>query len=177
MYDELVKRLRAVADGGREEKCDGCPYEEDYPCCVDCLDKMHKEAADAIEELQKCLDGVEADNDSLCATIAELERDLKRSKEYEAFWEKEANEALKKFQTTVASIPRWIPVTERLPEEYVNVLCYYEYYRYGEYNCMFRTIDRGYYGNGIWGGEAGQGHKNKVLAWMPLPSTEGLDEA
>ena len=31
MYEELVKRLRAVAGGGREEKCDGCPYEEDYP--------------------------------------------------------------------------------------------------------------------------------------------------
>lgn len=65
--------------------------------------------------------------------------------------------------------PRWIPVTERLPEEYTDVLCYYEYFRYGDYNCMFRTIDRGYFGNGIWGGEAGQGHKNKVLAWMPLP--------
>ena len=67
------------------------------------------------------------------------------------------------------SKPRWIPVTERLPEEYKDVLCYYEYFRYGDFNCMFRTIDRGYYGNGIWGGEAGQGHKNKVLAWMPLP--------
>ena len=65
--------------------------------------------------------------------------------------------------------PQWIPVTERLPEEYKDVLCYYEYFRYGDYNCMFRTIDRGYYGNGRWGGEAGQGHKNKVLAWMPLP--------
>ena len=64
---------------------------------------------------------------------------------------------------------KWIPVTERLPEEYKNVLCYYEYFRYGDFNCMFRTIDRGYYGDGIWGGEAGQGHKNKVLAWMPLP--------
>jgi len=63
----------------------------------------------------------------------------------------------------------WIPVTERLPEEYKDVLCYYEYFRYGDYNCVFRTIDRGYYGNGRWGGEAGQGHKNKVLAWMPLP--------
>lgn len=63
----------------------------------------------------------------------------------------------------------WIPVTERLPEEYKDVLCYYEYFRFGEYNCMFRTIDRGYYGNGRWGGEAGQGIRNKVLAWMPLP--------
>lgn len=53
MYDDLVKRLRAVAGGGREEKCDGCPCEEDYPCCVDCLDKLHKQAADAIEELSK----------------------------------------------------------------------------------------------------------------------------
>lgn len=52
MYEELIKRLRASVDG-RYEKCDGCPYEEDYPCCVDCLDKMHKQAADAIEELSK----------------------------------------------------------------------------------------------------------------------------
>ena len=53
MYDELVKRLRALAGGGREEKCDGCPYDEDYPRCVDCLDKLHKQAADAIEALSK----------------------------------------------------------------------------------------------------------------------------
>ena len=49
--------------------------------------------------------------------IEQLTADLERSKEWETFWEKEANEALKKFQTTVASIPRWIPVTERLPED------------------------------------------------------------
>ena len=53
MYEELIKRLRAVVDGGREEKCDGCPYEEDYPCCVDCLDTLHKQAADAIEVLEE----------------------------------------------------------------------------------------------------------------------------
>ena len=101
--------------------------------------------------------------------IEQLEKELDRAKEWASFWEKEANEALKKFQVAVASKPRWIPVTERLPEEFTDVLCYYEYFRYGDYNCMFRTIDRGYFGNGIWGGEAGQGHKNKVLAWMPLP--------
>lgn len=44
--------------------------------------------------------------------IEELQKDLERSKEYEAFWQKEATEALKKFQVAVASKPRWIPVTE-----------------------------------------------------------------
>ena len=53
MYEELVKRMRAVTDGSHEDKCDGCPYDEDYPCCVDCLDTMLKQAADAIEELSK----------------------------------------------------------------------------------------------------------------------------
>lgn len=72
--------------------------------------KTMQEAADAIEELQK---------------------DLERSKEYETFWEKEANEALKKFKVAVASKPRWIPVTEQLPEEYVNVLCYSRNKQYG----------------------------------------------
>ena len=56
MYEELVKRLRAVTDGSHEDKCDGCPYDEDYPCCVDCLDTMLKQAADAIEELSKRID-------------------------------------------------------------------------------------------------------------------------
>lgn len=57
MYEELVKRLRET------------------PIDMRCA-KVMREAADAIEELQK---------------------DLERSKEYETFWEKEANEALKKF--------------------------------------------------------------------------------
>lgn len=51
MYEELVKRLRAVANADHADRCDGCPYDEDYPCCVDCLDTMLKQAADAIEEL------------------------------------------------------------------------------------------------------------------------------
>ncbi len=99
---------------------------------------------------------VEAEEDKDGESIMDIGKDLQRA--YDDGYEQGKQDAVK-----------WIHVTERLPEEYKDVLCYYEYFRYGDFNCMFRTIDRGYYGNGIWGGEAGQGHKNKVLAWMPLP--------
>ena len=70
MYEELEMRLRAVAGGSREEKCDGCQYEEDYPCCVDCLDKLHKQAADAIEELQRQIDAwVEPERKALIKSL------------------------------------------------------------------------------------------------------------
>lgn len=65
---------------------------------------------------------------------------------------------------------KWIPVTERLPEPGVYVLCWYEYFRFGSYNRMYRTYGLGYYfRDGMWGGEVSNGHQTKVLAWMPLP--------
>lgn len=33
----------------------------------------------------------------------------------------------------------WIPVTEGLPEELETVLVWFEYYRYGNFNCMYQT--------------------------------------
>lgn len=59
MYDELVERLHkriALATAGS-------PLQDDL-----------REAADAIEEMQKCLDGVCADNDSLCKQLDELSK-------------------------------------------------------------------------------------------------------
>ena len=95
MYEDLAKRLRDVAGGGREEKCDSCPYAEEYPCCVDCLEKLHKQAADAIEELSMKLHGDEA-------AIAGMKREIERM--------------------VVADKPRWISVQERLPEENTRVI-------------------------------------------------------
>lgn len=72
-------------------------------CEFDFVHKYMHDAADAIEELQK---------------------DLERSKDFEAFWQHEAEEALKKFQVAISNKPRWIPVTERLPEDGTEVLAF-----------------------------------------------------
>ena len=89
MYEELVTDIRYCVSG--DKPCGECKHIEELCCDNTLLEK----AADAIEQLQK---------------------DLERSKEYEAFWEKEATEALRRFQVAIASKPRWIPVTERLPD-------------------------------------------------------------
>ena len=75
----------------------------------------------------------------------------------------------KEIEKLRGQLPRWIPVEERLPENGVNVLCWYEYFRYGDFNAMFATYDIGYQFHGNWGGEVANGRNAKVLAWMPLP--------
>ena len=71
---------------------------------------------------------------------------------------------------------KWISAEKELPIDGQEVLCWYEYYRYGEYNRMFQTFGIGYqYNNGNWGGEVATGQKAKVLAWMPLPDAPKMD--
>lgn len=63
----------------------------------------------------------------------------------------------------------WVNVKDRLPPDGDDVLCWYEYWRYGQYNCMYRKYGIGYQFNGNWGGEVANGRNAKVLYWMPLP--------
>lgn len=63
----------------------------------------------------------------------------------------------------------WTSVKDGLPPDGDDVLCYYEYFRYGEYNRMVRAYGIGYQYNGYWGGEVANGHNTRVLAWMSLP--------
>lgn len=71
---------------------------------------------------------------------------------------------------TVEVIPTtWTLADEALPQNGEDVLCWYEYFRFGKYNRMYQTFGIGYQFNGNWGGEVAQGQKAKVLAWIPLP--------
>nr|DAM92276.1 MAG TPA: Protein of unknown function (DUF551) [Caudoviricetes sp.] len=64
---------------------------------------------------------------------------------------------------------RWIPCSERLPKDGQDVLCWYQYFRYGNYNRLWQTYGIGFQYNGNWGGEVSTGRDTKVLFWMPLP--------
>lgn len=70
--------------------------------------------------------------------------------------------------TNVPTKDGWIPVEEGLPEEWQKVLVWYEYFRYGEYNCMFGTYGIGWQLDGHWSGDV-SGTRARCIAWQPLP--------
>lgn len=66
----------------------------------------------------------------------------------------------------------WIPCSERMPEENVDVLVWFEYNRYGDYNRLFKTIGISYVFNGRWSGfvNGSSGWTQlRIIAWQPLP--------
>lgn len=67
------------------------------------------------------------------------------------------------------SVPQWISFKDRLPEDGENVLIWYEYFRYGSYNRMYKTYEIAYQYGGFWSGVNSLGQKARVFAWMPLP--------
>lgn len=62
----------------------------------------------------------------------------------------------------------WIPVEDWLPEDGEEVLVWYEYFRYGDYNRMFQTYGIGYQFHEHWSGDV-SGTNARCIAWQPLP--------
>ena len=93
MYEELINLLRRCG----KQKCKNCEYEHE----LGCVTKMNEKAADAIEHMQK--------------TILRLENELGV---YDDLPMVDQSMALSKTEKTT----RWIPVTERLPRMWEEVM-------------------------------------------------------
>ena len=145
MYDELVKRLRESV-GNRDEKCDCCPYEEDYPCCVDCLDKMHREAANAIEELRQIASHYEEESKGWWLAACDFKEERERLRE---------------------AMPRWIPVTEPPKEDGKYITLFADGFVCENHYMVFTKDDMHPEGGKWYHNEASLGG---VTHWMPIPT-------
>ena len=108
-----------------------------------CWTDLMYEAADAIEGLQKALDAV---NDA-------------HNEGYDVgYWAGRRGYE-----------PKWIPVTERLPKEFHDVLCYTDSYD------MFIATYYGLDGDGepMFDDNNGDYWEGNVIYWMPLPELPG----
>lgn len=136
MFDELVKRLREDAEWAEANE---------WETPITLSDNLYQ-AADAIEKLQKLLDGVSADNDSLCKQLDDMN---------------EANIAL------YGALPKWIPVTEEPPlkvgdDGYNGYLVYTNgYYEVADYTTDKLDNVPYFHVNGEY--------EPDVTHWMPLP--------
>lgn len=95
-------------------------------------------------------------------------------KEYERAYQYSKEEVVGALDMAIQALEqqRWIPVSERLPEDGRTVLVWFEYYRYGDYNRLFQTFGLSYAYGGHWSefvnGESGW-KDLRIIAWMPLP--------
>ena len=135
MYEKIVKRLK--------EKTERFNYDGWVDTAV-----ILEEDADAIEELQNKYDTVTSVQKHV---IENLRNDLDFAVRADA-------------AAVKACTPRWIPVTERLPEVWIDVLCSVNGERH---YCAVGAIDN----HGDWhvDDDYEESSTFHVTHWMPLP--------
>lgn len=78
--------------------------------------------------------------------------------------------AIEQLPPTTPQEPRWIPVSERLPDTDDEVLCWYEYYHWSQEKVLPEYgLGRYLRETSAWFGEVANGKNVRVIAWMPLP--------
>ena len=175
LYDEplLIRTDKPVCsvtiEEDRVERCKGCEHAVVAPL---------EEAGDPPDLLYCTKMGYPCDMIKLCdvkntETVNNGMRSLtdKEAEIYDSWLEAESVE--------VQPVNNWINADEQQPDEdYKEVLVWYEYFRYGEFNCMYQTYGIGYYVKQyeMWFGEDLNGTKVKVLYWQPLPEPPEIKE-
>lgn len=150
MYDELIKQMMACCKGVpcKDANCGFNPKSD-----LDCIEQLLTKAADAIEDLEKCL------------AIALLEYQIANNK-----WLITEEYTKQKLQ--------WIPVTERLPNCNGCYLVWRPHFFGGEIGmpsiCYFD-------GSNTWHDSYGVDferilHPKDVTHWMPLPQPPESEE-
>lgn len=132
MFDDLINALRHCAECDHQGCAADCRFGKEHPLNFICVEYLQQEAADAIEDLQLYVD---------------LYKDLT------AIGEKIAREVIGKY-------PKWVPVTERLPENGAEVLAWSE----SGFSYVDWWIDGKWKVNGLVDGKY-----EHVTHWMPLP--------
>lgn len=154
MYDDLRGRLKELAK--IEPADDGMG--------------IFRISAEGLEIIKGLATAAEAAIEDLSEQLSEQEV----TPEAEHFIDKYADRIMGELQELKGSIkdkPRWIPVTERLPEKYTDVLIYYERNAWpdgADYPVRKREIGIGFCGGpDRWHVDHCSGVDG--LAWMPLP--------
>ncbi len=157
------KHTNAPCPKARCEYCDVKECEKQYDGRIDRMSMISEQ----VKEIKACAYAHEASGDAIYGTANSL---------YQAADTIEALSA----KLQAANMERseryynggWILCEDRLPEEGVKVLVWFEYFRYGEYNRLFQTIGISYTYNGQWSGfvnDSSGWDKLSILAWQPLP--------
>ena len=169
MYDELVKSIHCCF--GFEEPavtdCENCMMKDkreeyNYEGCCDALGLA---AADAIEELSAIREEQKAQIILMAAEIEEL-------KTYAELYQSLTDKSQKTARNLLDAYPKWIPVSERLPEIDEKHHCSKDVLAYLKDGGMcFTALEENIFGQACFECERNPAVEEEMIVphWMPLP--------